>query len=231
MDLDPSEEPEQIMNSQDQSELGIQEMDTNEGVGSQQDPMNALVIVTSPDTQVTPPPKGSTNAPRWLEAAIGKKRSVVPITIPLEDMVNKCLGKALKPKKLKIQAMLDVDDTTGHWTVDVAKPILGRDADKATKEDFTMEKIDLGVASRAVDVKHLESSTKRTISRTWKDEKDKREMKQMVAQMIEYINVVHNPNPRPLSQIPVSFDPKSLANQKMLDQVQRNRVMTKMFNK
>lgn len=94
-----------------------------------------------------------------------------------------------------------------------------------------MEKIDLGVASRVVDVKHLESSTKRIISRTWKDEKDKREMKQMVTQMAKYINAIHNPNPQPLSQIPVSFDSKCLANQKMLDQVQRNRVVMEMFNK
>lgn len=97
MDLDPNEEPEQIMDLQDQSEPRIPEMDTNEGVGTQQDPMNALVIITSPDTQVTLPPKGSTNAPRRLEFVIGK-RSVVSVTILLEDMVSKCLGKALKPK-------------------------------------------------------------------------------------------------------------------------------------
>lgn len=177
MDLDPSEEPEQTMNSQDQSELGMQEMDTNEELEIQQDPMNTLVIVTSPNAQIILPPKEPTNAPRWLEAVIGKKRSVVSVTIPLEDMVSKCLEKALKSKKLKTRAMLDVDDTTGHWIVEVAKPIPGREADEATEEDFTVEKIDLGVASRVVDVKYLESSTKRIISRTWKDEKDKREIK------------------------------------------------------
>lgn len=216
MDLDPSEEPKQIMDPQDQSEPRIQEVDTNEGVETQQDPMNTLVIITSPDTQVTLPPKGPTNAPRWMEAAIGKKRSIVSVTIPLEDMVSKCLGKALKPKKLKTQAMLDVDDTTGHWTTEVAKPILGRDANKATEEYFTMDKLDLCIASRVMDVKHLESSTKRIISRNWKDEKDKREMKQMVTQMAEHINAIHNLNPQPLSQIPVSFDPKSRANQRCM---------------
>lgn len=76
--------------------------------------MNTLVIVTSPDAQTTPPPKEPAIAPRWLEAAIGKKRSVVSVTIPIEDMVSRCLGKTSKPKKLKTQAMLDVDDTTGH---------------------------------------------------------------------------------------------------------------------
>lgn len=73
--------------------------------------------------------------------------------------------------------MLEVDEATGHWTTEIAKPIPGKDVDKSTEEDFIVEKIDLGVASRAVDVKHLELSTKRIISRTWKDEKDKRELK------------------------------------------------------
>lgn len=100
---------------------------------------------------------------------------------------------------------------------EIAKPIPGKDANKATKEDFTVEKIDMGVASHVVDVRHLESSIKRIISRTWKDEKDKRELKQVVTLMAEYMNAIHDPNPQPLSQIPVSFDPKSPANQKMLD--------------
>lgn len=34
-----------------------------------------------------------------------------------------------------------------------------------------------------------------------------------------------------MSQVGVSFDPKSPTNQKMLDQVQRNRMVTEMFNK
>lgn len=72
---------------------------------------------------------------------------------------------------------------------------------------------------------------KRIISRTWKDEKDKRDLKQAVTLMAEYINAIHDLNPQPLSQIPVSFDPKSLVNQKMLDQVQRNRVVIETFNK
>lgn len=76
--------------------------------------MNTLLIITSPDAQTTTPPKETANAPRWLDATIGEKRSVVPITIPMEDMVSRCLRKASKPKMLKTQAMLDVDDTTGH---------------------------------------------------------------------------------------------------------------------
>lgn len=88
-----------------------------------------------------------------------------------------------KPKRLKVEAMLEVDDNTRHWVAEMAKPISDKDLENATEKYFTIEKIDLGIASSAVDAKHLESSTKRMLSRTWKDEKDKRELKQVVRNM------------------------------------------------
>lgn len=129
-------------------------------------PMSTLTIIDSLDAQTPPPSKENLSTPRWLGASIGKKRNVVPIIIPMEDMVRKCLGKVSKPKNLKMQVMMEVDKATGHWVAKVAKPISGRDSKKATEDDFRVQKIDLGVASRAVDAKHLESSTKRMISRS-----------------------------------------------------------------
>lgn len=76
--------------------------------------------------------------------------------------------------------MLEVDENTGHWVAEMAKPISDKDPENATEKDFTIEKIELGTTSRVADAKHLESSTKRMLSRTWKDEKDKRELKQVV---------------------------------------------------
>lgn len=162
------------MDAQNLDEPKMQEMDTSKEEESQHDPMNTMVIVTSPDVQTTPPPKEPAKAPRWLDAIVGKKQSVVPVMIPMEDMVSRCLGKASKPKKLKTQTtMLDVDEATRHQMTEIAKPIPGKDEDKATEEDFIVEKIDLGVASHAVNVRHFQSSTKRIISRMWKDEKTK----------------------------------------------------------
>lgn len=89
----------------------------------------------------------------------------------------------------------------------------------------------MGVSLLGVEVKHLESSTKRMISRSWKDEKDKKELKQIITQIDKYINAIHHPSPQTLSQVAVSFDPKSPANQNMLDQVKRNKMVAKMFNK
>lgn len=73
--------------------------------------------------------------------------------------------------------MIGFDEGTKHWTTDIAKPTSDKDATTASEADYTIEQVDLGVGTRAVDVKHLETSTKRIISRTWKDEKDKAELK------------------------------------------------------
>lgn len=125
-----------------------------------------MTIVNPPNAQTPPLPKEASNTSRCLGASIGKKRNIVPITVPMDDMVRNFLGKISKPKKLKMQAMMEIDEEIGHWITKVAKPISDRDPKKATKDDFTMEKIELGVASRAIDDKHLESSTKRMIYRS-----------------------------------------------------------------
>lgn len=45
--------------------------------------------------------------------------------------------------------------------------------------------------------------------------------------MAEYIEAINSLNPQPLSQLPTSFDPKSLVNQKTLEQIQKCRLITK----
>lgn len=47
--------------------------------------------------------------------------------------------------------------------------------------------------------------------------------------MAEYIDAIHNPNPQPISQPPTSFDPKSPANQKLLGQIQKSKMVTEVF--
>lgn len=118
--------------------------------------------------------------PKWLSTLLTKKRNLIPISIPMEDMVNKCLGRTSKSKRLKTEAMIDVDDQTCHWVANVARPLIDKD----------VEKIDLGVTSWVVDAKHLETSTKRVLTRTWKDEKDKNKMKHIIMQMAQYINAI-----------------------------------------
>lgn len=112
----------------------------------------------------------------------------------------------------------------------MARPPIDKDAKNITEKDFVFEKIDLGVTSRAVYAKHLETSTKIILTRTWKDEKDKNEMKQIIMKMAQYINAIQDPNPQPLSQVPLSFDPRSPMNQRLLDQVQRSQMVADVFS-
>lgn len=51
-------------------------------------------------------------------------------------------------------------------------------------------------------------------------------MKEILRRMAEYIEAINNPNPQPLSQLPMSFDPKSPTTQKTLEQIQKCRLIT-----
>lgn len=118
--------------------------------------------------------------------------------------------------------MIDVDDQKGHQIVEVTRPPIDKDVENITEKDFVIEKIDLGVTSRATDAKNLETSTKRILTKTWKDEKDKNDMKEIIMQMAQQINAIQDPNPQPISEVPLSFDPRSPMNQSILDHVQRS---------
>lgn len=151
----------------------------------------------------------------WLENILNSKiRNIVPDSVPLEDMVSKCLWKTPKAKKLKTISKIDFDDSTGNWTIEIARPDTDEVIANSTAKDFTVEKLNLGVGTRAADAYHLETSTKKILNRTWKDERDKHEMKEILRRMVEYIEEINNPNPQLLSQLPMSFDPKSPSNQK-----------------
>lgn len=83
--------------------------------------------------------KELTLAPKWLSDSITKKKNVVPILVSMEDAVSKCLGRATKPKKLKIEAMIDFDENTKHWTADIARPKPNKDVAMASKEYYVVE--------------------------------------------------------------------------------------------
>lgn len=56
-------------------------------------------------------------APLWLENTLSsKKRNIVLASVPLEDVISKCLGKTPKAKKLKTISKIDFEDSTGNWT-------------------------------------------------------------------------------------------------------------------
>lgn len=104
-----------------------------------------MVIVTT--NRQSPPPRETSIVPKWLSASLTKKMSVIPISIPMEDMIIKCLGRASKSKRLKTEVMINVDDQTGHWIAKVARPPTDKDIENITKKDFVIENIDVGMNS------------------------------------------------------------------------------------
>ena len=47
--------------------------------------------------------------PKWLETYMEKKRSIVPISMPIDDLVSKCLGKTPKVKKARTESRINFD--------------------------------------------------------------------------------------------------------------------------
>lgn len=132
-------------------------------------------------------------------------------------MVSKCLGKVSKAKRLKTISKINFDEDTSNWTTKIASLKTNETMADLTSKVFIVEKVNLGVGTWATDVFHLEASTKKMLNRTWKDEKDKHEMKEILRRMVEYIEAINNPNLQPLLEILVSLDPKSPSNQKNLE--------------
>lgn len=160
----------------------------------------------------------ASTGPVWLDNMLGsKKRNIVPTSISIEDMVSKCLGKTPKANKSKTMSKSDFDVDNGNWVAEIAHPLTDAKIENPTVQDFAIEKVNIGTATRATDILHLKDSTKKIITRTWKDERDKHRMKEMLHKMAEYIEAINSLNPQPLSQLPTSFDPKSLVNQKTLE--------------
>lgn len=79
----------------------------------------------------------------------------------IEDMVNKCLGRTPKSKKLKTVSKMDFDQDTGNSTAEIARPVSNKERENPSMKDFTIEKINLDAGSRVANVHHLEASTKK----------------------------------------------------------------------
>ena len=60
--------------------------------------------------------------PKWLENSIEKKRSIVPLSMPIDDLVRKCLGKTSKVKRTRTKSRIQFDKKSGHWFAKIAMP-------------------------------------------------------------------------------------------------------------
>ena len=109
-----------------------------------------------------------------------KKRSIVPISMPIDDLVSKCLGKTPKVKKARTESRINFDKASRRWAVEIATPPDGSSLDSIALQDYQITKVDLGKGNRETDMKFFEVSNKKIIERVWKDGQDKQEMKETI---------------------------------------------------
>lgn len=78
--------------------------------------------LNSTPTLQTPPSKDNHLVPYWFQLSVSKKRSLVLVTLPVKDLFRKCLGKTPKTKRSRIETIINIDDETWQWVVEVMKP-------------------------------------------------------------------------------------------------------------
>ena len=54
------------------------------------------------------------STPKWLETSIEKKRSIVPISMRINDLVSRCLGKTPKVKRVRTKTRINFDKKLGR---------------------------------------------------------------------------------------------------------------------
>ena len=47
---------------------------------------------------------------------------MVHLSMPIDDLVSKCLGRASKVKKARIESRIKFDKNLGHWSAKIAIP-------------------------------------------------------------------------------------------------------------
>ena len=99
-----------------------------------------------------------------------KKRSIVPISMPIDDLVSKCLGKTPKVKKARTESRINFDKASRRWTTEIATPPVESACNSVAPQDYQITKVDLGKANRKTDMKFFEVSNKKITERVWKDE-------------------------------------------------------------
>ena len=76
--------------------------------------------------------------------------------LPPFDVISSLLQKPPKMKKTKVMSRLVVDKTSGNLCVEIAKPIIEKNVDKASKSDFILDKVDLGPSTADRDFQNFE---------------------------------------------------------------------------
>lgn len=167
--------------------MGVHNLDDegdSQQVGEALNVDTTLVVRDQQEVEIGSNKSLTTLRPTWLENTLtNKKMNIVPIYIPVDDMVSKCLGKVSKAKRLKTVSKIDFDEDTGNWTAQIAPQKTDEIVADSKSKDFMVEKVNLGAGTHVADALHLEVSTKKMLKRSCKDEKDKSQIKEIIRSM------------------------------------------------
>lgn len=95
VDLEASQEVEGTIVEYNQEPLAMEIIVTKKPLEDVTDPTNTMVVMNVTHDQFPKDKSATTSAPQWLETSFNnKKRNVVPASLPIEDMVRKCLGRS-----------------------------------------------------------------------------------------------------------------------------------------
>lgn len=112
------------------------------------------------------------------------------LSMPINDLVSKLLGKSSKTKKARMESRIKFDKSSRHWSAEIAKSPEGSSHEDLTPQDYQVSRIDLGKGIRAMDMTFFEASNKKITNRVWKDAQDKQDMKEAMRSMEKYINAI-----------------------------------------
>lgn len=94
---------------------GLADESSNQQVQEALNAVTTMIVRDGKETGTNPDKSQVLSRLVWLENMLSnKKRNIVPASIPVEDMVSKCLGKTPKAKKSKIMSKFDFDAGSGN---------------------------------------------------------------------------------------------------------------------
>lgn len=143
------------------------------------------------------------------------------MTIPIQEMVAKYSEKNPKLKRFKTTTHLNNDEETRKWMAKIASYKPKEENREAGPDDFEITKVELGKMSRDTDNHFFQVSAKKMLTHLEKDGWEKRELKRHISVLAQFIDGTSYLGAIPISHAIENFDPTSLENKKLMNQVQQ----------
>lgn len=117
-------EMDSIQDNPGSKQQNLEDDDTNQQEPETFQVDSTIIIRNEKDVGIASEKILASTGPVWLDNMLGnKKRNIILASIPIEDMVSKCLGKTPKARKSKTMSKIDFDVDNGNWVAEIAHPL------------------------------------------------------------------------------------------------------------